>query len=218
MNDEKRSGTSPLSHVVAVRTVEQFSKDIPDEDWGAEHAAFVADGWACHIAYPVQRDGRTVHITHWKRPVAVPADDQKWRANYIPAPHFYNLNQACALINKAFGGFGCYLVGSSRKKRDYRDVDVRLILDDAEYDRLFKSTDGMGWVNPFWSLLCTSISLWLRQQTDLPIDFQIQRQTQANKDHPGAGNRAALGIFLDYPGERPSENNPPAVAEVSNGG
>lgn len=135
--------------------------------------------------------------------------DEK-RPNYLPAPHFYNLNQACALINKAFPGM-CYLVGSSLARRDYRDVDVRLILDDAEYDRIFVAGD---WTNAYWSLLCTSISLWLRQQTDLPIDFQIQRQTQANEMHgrdsdaPASSSgkkRSALGIFLDYPGDRPSD-------------
>jgi len=134
---------------------------------------------------------------------------EKWRANWLPSPHFYNLNQAVALINKAFGGHGCYLVGSSRERRDYRDVDVRLILSDKEYDHLFRGPDG--WLNPLWSLLCTSLSLWLKQQTDLPIDFQIQRQTQANADHPGAGRRAALGVFLDYPGERPSDIVPPTT-------
>lgn len=135
-------------------------------------------------------------------------EQERWRANYVPAPHFYNLNQACALINRAFGGVGCYLVGSSLVRRDYRDVDVRLMLADEEYDHLFRQPDGGGWLNPLWSLMCTSISLWLRQQTDLPIDFQIQRMTQANADHKDAPRRAALGVFLDYPGERPSEVTP----------
>ena len=132
-----------------------------------------------------------------------PARKEKWRASYVPAPHFYNLNQACHLINKAFAsyGFGTYLVGSSCERRDYRDVDVRYIMDDASYDRMFRSQDG--WYNSLWSLMCTSISLWLSKQSDLPIDFQIQRQTQANEKH--SGQRQALGIFLDYPGERPSD-------------
>lgn len=125
---------------------------------------------------------------------------EKWRANYVPAPHFYNLNQACALINRAFTEGMCYHVGSSLAKRDYRDVDVRLMLPDAEYDRIFGSGD---WANAYWSLLCTSISLWLKQQTDLPVDFQIQRQSAANDMHKG--RRSALGIFLDYPGERPTD-------------
>lgn len=105
-----------------------------------------------------------------------------------------------ARINRAFPEGMCYLVGSSLVHKDYRDVDVRLILPDEEYDRMFGAGD---WANPLWSLMCTSLSLWLGQQTDLPVDFQIQRRTQANELHDGQRN--ALGIFLDYPGERPSD-------------
>jgi len=143
---------------------------------------------------------------------------EKWRANYVPSPHFFNLNQACRLINDAFeGGFGCYLVGSSLDRRDYRDVDVRYIMKDDAYDRLFRDgrgENGGGYLNPLWSLLCSTISMWLSQQSGLPIDFQIQRQTQANQLHPGAGRRQPLGIFLDYPGERPTdvEKKIPAMA------
>lgn len=135
---------------------------------------------------------------------------REWkRANYLPAPHFFALNQACDFLNRALGGFGCYLVGSSLERRDYRDVDVRFILPDEEFDWMFRVRPGDaesgvgGWLNPLWSLMCLSISVWLREQTKLPIDFQIQRQTQANEKH--SGTRSALGIFLDYPGERPSD-------------
>lgn len=131
-----------------------------------------------------------------------PPEKEKWRGNFVPAPHFYNLNQACTLINRALNCFGCYLVGSSLERKDFRDVDVRCIMGDAEYDRLFRNE--YGWMNPLWSLMCTTWSLWLSQQTGLPIDFQIQRQTQANKDH-GGKKRWALGCFVDYPGERPSD-------------
>ena len=133
-----------------------------------------------------------------------------WRATWLPSPQFYNLNQACTIINKAFDepfkSFGCYLVGSSIQRPDWRDVDVRYIMGDAAYDRLFGSGDA-GWTNAFWSLLCTTISAWLSQQSGLPVDFQIQRQSEANRDHPSAdGNkRQPLGIFLDYPGERPTD-------------
>lgn len=132
------------------------------------------------------------------------SDEKKWRANWIPAPHFYNLNHACVTINRALGDFGCYLVGSSLERRDFRDVDVRFIMDDEKYDRLFR---GDAWLNPLWSLMCMSISSWLSQQTALQVDFQIQRQTQANEQH--SGKRSALGVFLDYPGERPSDIAPP---------
>ena len=130
---------------------------------------------------------------------------KKWkRSNYVAAPHFYNLNQACVIVNRAFtNGFGCYLVGSACVRKDYRDVDVRLILDDAEYDRLFGGKDRGGYLNAFWSLQCTTISAWLSTQSGLPVDFQIQRRTEANEQHDGP--RHPLGVFLDYPGERPSD-------------
>jgi hypothetical protein len=146
---------------------------------------------------------------------------EAWRSNYVPAPHFFNLNQACVIVNKAFGDFGCYLVGSATERRNYRDVDVRFIMADAVYDRMFKPDQaGHGYVNSLWSLLCQTISLWLSQQSGLPIDFQIQRQTEANTRHPGAGRRQPLGILIDYPGERPSDINPssdPAQAPDSAG-
>lgn len=140
----------------------------------------------------------------------------KWkRANYVAAPHFYNLNQACDIINRAFPeSFGCYLVGSALERRDYRDVDVRLIMEDAAYDRMFRNDSG--WANPLWSLMCTSISLWLSKTTELPIDFQIQRQSTANAQHDG--KRSPLGIFLDYPGDRPSETPPEPAEKISPSG
>jgi len=131
---------------------------------------------------------------------------EKHRANYVPAPHYFALNQACDVINRAFsnGSFGCYLVGSSLERANYRDVDVRCIMSDAAYDQLFRTEQT--WCNPLWSLMCTSISVWLAQMTGLPIDFQIQRQSHANEKHPG--KRSALGVFLDYPGERPTDVAP----------
>ena len=154
-----------------------------------------------------EKCGSALHFTHQhdecREALHAAVTPKQWkRANYVAAPHFYNLNQACAILNRCFEkGFGCYLVGSALTTKDYRDVDVRYIMDDESYDKLFKND--RGWTNPLWSVMCTSISLWLSKATDLPIDFQIQRQSTANAEHHG--KRAALGIFLDYPGDRPSE-------------
>lgn len=127
------------------------------------------------------------------------------RANFLPSPHFLQLNQACLFVSQAFDSHP-YLVGSCLVKRDYRDVDIRLILEDEKYDKMFGPKAECGYLNAYWSLLCTSISMYLSTASGLPIDFQIQRQTQANEKH--SGQRHALGIFLDYPGERPSDNKP----------
>lgn len=138
------------------------------------------------------------------------------RPHWLPAPHFFALNQACAFVNQALDGygFGCFLVGSSLKRRDYRDVDVRYVMEDASYDRLFRNPPNAGsctgsYYNALWSLMCLSISRWLSESTGLPVDFQIQRQTQANAEHPKRRN--ALGVFLDYPGERPTDLLVPVV-------
>lgn len=120
------------------------------------------------------------------------------RANYLPAPHFFLLNQACLAVNEAFGEICTYLVGSCLLKRDYRDVDVRVILDDEHFDRLFPKAGSSPQRNALWSLMCSSIALMLKQQTGLPIDFQIQRRTEANAQFNG--HRDALCLFRGYPG------------------
>lgn len=119
----------------------------------------------------------------------------KDRANYLPAPHYFNLNLACVPLLAAFDG-GVYLVGSCLERPDYRDVDLRAIVSDAEFARLFGTDHGA--FNALWSVMCAGISAWLRDRTGLPIDFQIQQRTSANENHDG--ERHALGIALHYAG------------------
>lgn len=136
------------------------------------------------------------------------------RANYLPVPHVFNLNQACMVLAQAFG-YGVYLVGSCLKKRDYRDVDVRAILHDEEYDRLFPGIT-IEQHDPLWSVMCASISLYLEKATGLPIDFQIQKQSEANRKYPG--ERHALGMFTYRRGETEPAPAPPAEAEAKEAG
>lgn len=120
---------------------------------------------------------------------------ESWRANFVPAPHFFDLNQACVVVNEALDGFGCYLVGSATNRRDFRDVDVRYIMDDAKYDAMFHSGGGVR--NPLWSLMSTAVSAWLSKQSGLPVDFQIQKQSEANASfsRKDGHDRQPLGIF-----------------------
>jgi len=55
--------------------------------------------------------------------------------------------------------------------------------------------------------MCTAISLQLSQATGLPIDFQIQAQTEANAEYPG--KRSALGIFPYHPETEESDAEAP---------
>jgi len=101
----------------------------------------------------------------------------------LSPPRLYALDAACRPIREAFG-FGCgpYLVGSvqERKPGPLSDVDVRLILTDKKYDRLFGKQSAA-----FRTILDLAFSAWLTQQTGLPVDFQIQRMTEANAKHAG---------------------------------
>jgi hypothetical protein len=89
----------------------------------------------------------------------------------------------------------CYLVGSAVISKTWRDVDVRIVLEDDEFDRWFGPSDRIPpCMNRRWAVLMSSISLLGRQMTGLPIDFQVQRRSnigESNWDKP----RMALGIF-----------------------
>jgi hypothetical protein len=118
---------------------------------------------------------------------------------WLPAPQIFNLNAACCLINQAFGnGYGVYLVGSCLTKRDYRDVDIRLILSDDDFEKRYPGAAGRPDLNAAWALECASISCWLNKQTGLPIDFQIQSQKLANEQFSTklGHMRHHLGMFL----------------------
>lgn len=105
---------------------------------------------------------------------------------YLTTTQLHRLDVAIAPSN-ALGGFGVYLVGSVNDRPDFRDVDVRMILSDDEFDALF------GHSPELWSTFCYAWSRTLSEDTDLPIDFQVQRFTEANEKFPGAGKRNHLG-------------------------
>ncbi|MFJ6540559.1 hypothetical protein ACIQMP_07925 [Streptomyces sp. NPDC091385] len=96
-------------------------------------------------------------------------------------------------VDAAFGHLP-YLVGSAAVSKSWRDVDVRLILPDEEFDALFPTGARPAHQDGRWSLFCAAISELGRQRTGLPIDFQIQRMTFANDRYPRPKVRLALGI------------------------
>lgn len=117
----------------------------------------------------------------------------KYRVHYLPADKYYNLDNCAAALNKAYQST-CYLVGSVLERPDYRDVDVRMIMLDTEFDGHFPG-EGVAQqhvLSTLWCITCTSIGLWLSLQTGLAVDFQIQRMTQANKENPD-GRRQPIG-------------------------
>jgi len=114
---------------------------------------------------------------------------------YVGPPAIFKLQAACQHINDALGSFGCYVVGSCLERPDFRDVDVRFIMEDGEFENLFPAAfinDALWEHDPRWLLFNISITEYLRVQTGLPVDFQIQPQTFANEKHPG--KRYAIGL------------------------
>lgn len=113
-------------------------------------------------------------------------------ASYLSPPDLHRLDWACVPIRKAFGD-PPYLVGSVLTRPDYRDIDIRLILDDAVFDRLVTNKGVL-------LLLNVALSGLIQQAANppRPIDFQIQSMTEANV--PEHGMRNPLGMRLPYPG------------------
>lgn len=119
----------------------------------------------------------------------------RMKAIYVGAPACFLLEQCCQHINDAFGNYGCFLVGSALEHQNWRDVDVRFIMDDERFEREFPDVAGRNWeFDPKWLLLTVSISGWMSRQTGLPVDFQIQPQSHANEKH--SKTRSALGLRM----------------------
>lgn len=116
----------------------------------------------------------------------------------IGMPAAIYLDEFGAHVSAAFepAGFGVYHVGSSLMGKKWRDVDVRLILSDEEYAQFGFGDPRQTHSNAKWTALVLAFSALGRHMTGLPIDFQIQQQTHANKTFPN--NRSALGIHAYF--------------------
>lgn len=116
------------------------------------------------------------------------------RADYLPPQSLFGLHSAAHEVRKSYDSLGVYLVGSCLARKDYRDVDVRCIMRDDDFEREFpKDANGH---RPKWMLTCLSLSAWFRHVTGLPVDFQFQKQTLANERYPSRAHpRNALGYY-----------------------
>ena len=99
-----------------------------------------------------------------------------------------------------YAGFGhvSYLVGSALYGKQWRDVDVRLLIPDDEWKELKfgdpKHRDGN-------ARLCAVTLAWTslgREMTGLPIDFQIQQSSWANELFGRATGNARSALFATW--------------------
>lgn len=87
-----------------------------------------------------------------------------------------------------------YLVGTAAVGKEWRDVDVRLMLPDEQFDHLFPGHTKPDRGNAMWSLLCAALAELASQRAGLPVDFQIQRMSDANNRYKGP--RIPLGMYV----------------------
>lgn len=119
----------------------------------------------------------------------------KPRTDLLTTTELYQLDAACVLVSRAFDGRPPYLVGSALGTAPSgapRDVDVRLMLDDAEFAAACPT-------RARWELLCVAIGTYLRERTGLPVDFQIQLTSIANERYSGKP-RNPLGMGRIFAG------------------
>lgn len=113
----------------------------------------------------------------------------------VGSPGFFLLNQACLAVREAFGQVP-FLVGSATFRKDWRDVDVRLMLADDVFEARFPGCASNPRTHALWSLTCSGISLWLSQASGLPVDFQVQRASVAAERYALANHtRIPLGFY-----------------------
>lgn len=110
------------------------------------------------------------------------------RPDYIPGPARLLLARFGEEVFHAVGI--AFLVGSALERKDYRDVDVRVILEDDVFDRLAALTDISQGRQSSFNL---AFSVLGERMTGLPVDFQIQRSTEANRDFFGVRQALFVG-------------------------
>ena len=115
----------------------------------------------------------------------------------VGMPQSLNLHRFGAYLNAMFGKH-TYHVGSSLEKKDgWRDVDVRVILDDDVWDAMELGDPRNPHNNAKWVAYCLALSSFGKDLTGLPIDCQLQRQTEANEEfgREKGTSRSFLGLI-----------------------
>lgn len=101
------------------------------------------------------------------------------RANYMPSPPALFKLRLFGETVRRLTGATAYLVGSVLDRPDYRDVDVRIMVDDDTFARLF-GADGLWITNGGLTLGNMALSALARELTGLDVDCQVQRMSDAN--------------------------------------
>lgn len=107
------------------------------------------------------------------------------KTSYMPSPlALFKLREFGAAITDCIGETP-YLVGSILRERSgWRDVDVRVMVDDETFAAIFGEDDV--WItNGRLRLINMALSALGEQMTGLPVDCQIQQASEANAHYGG---------------------------------
>lgn len=121
--------------------------------------------------------------------------EPKHRCNYLTTSERFKLDIFASVVWDHFGS-PPYLVGSSLHTKDFRDVDVRLILDDDELAKFAGAREAPNRNYGCWSAIGMAFSALGRELTGLPIDFQLQRMDEANEQFDGE-RRHTIGLTVN---------------------
>lgn len=119
---------------------------------------------------------------------------KKAQGSYVGMPAYLKLEQFGTVIREAFPEGTPFLVGSALRHHQWRDVDVRLMLPDADFARIIGPLTKPRYLNPRWNALCVAFSVYGQHLTGLPIDFQIGDTTHENTEY-GGQPRSAIGVM-----------------------
>lgn len=125
-------------------------------------------------------------------------EPKRKKTSYVGVPAIFELTMACNVLIRAYGA-SIYHVGSSLQRPDWRDVDLVMILDDADFAREFPNAPlhSAAWEHdPKWLVLTVSLSKWLAKKAGVPVDFKFQPRTFANERHTGPRNQ--IGRFINH--------------------
>lgn len=106
------------------------------------------------------------------------------------------LDQFGQLVEAAWGELG-YRVGSSTRGTDWRDIDIRVMVSNEEYERRLGTIwqEGRRHQHLPYRAEMLAWSTLGQQMSGLPIDFQVQRLSEADAKYPD-GLRIPIGLGL----------------------
>jgi hypothetical protein len=105
------------------------------------------------------------------------------------------LKQFGQVIYDAFGEVAYHVGSSLRRKRGWRDVDVRILMDDKTYAAMGFGEPDRPQDSAKWVALTLAFTALGRQMTGLPIDFQIQQRTYANETFKDQSRGAIIPLW-----------------------